>query len=249
MPKDEPITADTLTGRRFYRFLKLTLAPYLRWAYRVQVSGEDTFPMEGPVIVVANHLSFWDSFLVPLCVPRRVVFLAKAEYWDSFKTRWLVKSLGMIPIRRDIRAKSLAALETGIEFLKSGGVLGLYPEGTRSPDGRLYRGRTGVARLALGSGSPVVPIGLIGSREIMPKGAKFPKLRGNVTVKFGPPLTFEKYAETDNPRVALRAMTDEIMFAIMEQSGQTYVDEYASRDAAPKPSSEDMRIPAEEKLG
>lgn len=249
MSDDAPITAETLTGRRFYRFLQLTLAPYLRWAYRVEVSGVETFPMEGPVIVVANHLSFWDSFWVPLCVPRRVVFLAKAEYWDSFKTRWLVKSLGMIPIRRDIRAKSLAALETGVEFLKSGGVLGLYPEGTRSPDGRLYRGRTGVARLALGSGSPVVPIGLIGSREMMPKGAKFPKLRGKITVKFGPPLTFEKYADTDNPRMALRAMTDEIMFAIMEQSGQTYVDEYASRDAAPKPSSEDMRIPTEEKLG
>lgn len=250
MPPDEaPITADNLTGRHFYRFLELTLAPYLRWAYRVKVSGLETFPMEGPVIVVANHLSFWDSFWVPLCVPRRVVFLAKAEYWDSWKTRWLVKSLGMIPIRRDIRAKSLAALETGIEFLKSGGVLGLYPEGTRSPDGRLYRGRTGVARLALGSNSPVVPIGLIGSREVMPKGAKFPKLRGNITVKFGPPLTFEKYAGNDNPRVALRAMTDEIMFAIMEQSGQTYVDEYASRGPSAKPVPEDLRIPTEEKLG
>jgi 1-acyl-sn-glycerol-3-phosphate acyltransferase len=237
------------TGHRFYRFLELTLAPYLRWAYRVKIEGAETFPMEGPVIVVANHTSFWDSFFVPLCVPRRVVFLAKAEYWDSWKTRWLVSSLGMIPIKRDVRAKSLAALETGIEFLKSGGVLGLYPEGTRSPDGRLYRGRTGVARLALGSGSPVVPIGLIGSREMMPKGAKFPKLRGRVTVKFGPPMTFEKYADTENPRQALRAMTDEIMFAIMNESGQTYVDEYASRESAPKPTADDMRIPTEEQLG
>ncbi|HEX2179331.1 MAG TPA: lysophospholipid acyltransferase family protein [Actinomycetota bacterium] len=215
----------------------------------MRVEGTETFPKEGPVIVVANHVSFWDSFFVPLCVPRRVVFLAKAEYWDSWKTRWLVSSLGMIPIKRDVRAKSLAALETGIEFLKSGGVLGVYPEGTRSPDGRLYRGRTGVARLALGSGSPVVPIGLIGSREMMPKGAKFPKLRGRVTVKFGPPMTFEKYADTENPRQALRAMTDEIMFAIMNQSGQTYVDEYASREAAPKPTADDMRIPSEEQLG
>ncbi len=249
MPTSEPITADTITGRRFYRFLELTLAPYLRWAYRVQVEGIETFPMEGPVIVAANHTSFWDSFFVPLCVPRRVVFLAKAEYWDSWRTAWLVKSLGMIPIKRDVRAKSLAALETGIEFLKSGGVLGVYPEGTRSPDGRLYRGRTGVARLALGANCPVVPIGLTGSREMMPKGHKFPKLRGRVTVKFGPPLTFDKYTDSDNPRQALRAMTDKIMFAIMAQSGQTYVDEYASRTAAPKPTSEDLRIPTEEKLG
>lgn len=249
MSTPTPITADTLTGRRFYRFLELTLAPYLRWAYRVKVEGAETFPMEGPVIVVANHTSFWDSFFVPLCVPRRVVFLAKAEYWDSWRTRWLVKSLGMIPIRRDIRAKSLAALETGIEFLKSGGVLGLYPEGTRSPDGRLYRGRTGVARLALGANSPVVPIGLTGSREMMPKGARFPKLRGNVTVKFGPPMTFEKYSEMDNPRLALRSITDEIMFAIMGLTGQAYVDEYATRGVAAQPTPEDLRIPSEEKLG
>ncbi len=243
------MTTENSTGHRFYRFLELTLAPYLRWAYRVKVEGTETFPKEGPVIVVANHTSFWDSFFVPLCVPRRVVFLAKAEYWDSWKTRWLVSSLGMIPIKRDVRAKSLAALETGIEFLKSGGVLGVYPEGTRSPDGRLYRGRTGVARLALGSSSPVVPIGLIGSRNMMPKGAKFPKLRGRVTVKFGPPMTFEKYADSENPRQALRAMTDEIMFAIMNQSGQAYVDEYASRAAAPKPTADDMRIPSDEQLG
>lgn len=240
--------ADAPTGHRFYRFLELTLAPYLRWAYRVKVEGVETFPKEGPVIVVANHVSFWDSFFVPLCVPRRVVFLAKAEYFESWKTAWLVKSLGMIPIKRDVRAKSLAALETGIEFLRSGGVLGLYPEGTRSPDGRLYRGRTGVARLALGSESSVVPIGLIGSREMMPKGARFPKLRGRVTVKFGPPLTFEKYADSDNPRLALRAMTDEIMFAIMTQSGQEYVDEYASRDSKPPAkTAEDFRVPTEDK--
>ena len=249
MPTVAPVTADTITGRRFYRFLELTLAPYLRWAYRVKVEGAETFPKEGPVIVAANHTSFWDSFFVPLCVPRRVVFLAKAEYWDSWRTRWLVKSLGMIPIKRDVRAKSLAALETGIEFLKSGGVLGVYPEGTRSRDGRLYRGRTGVARLAVGASCPVVPIGLIGSREMMPKGARFPKLRGRVTVRFGPPMTFEKFASPDNPRQALRAITDEIMFAIMALSGQTYVDEYNSREAAPKPTTDDLRIPTEEKLG
>lgn len=248
------------TGRLFYRFLELTLAPYLRWAYRVKVEGAETFPDEGPAIVVANHTSFWDSFWVPLCVPRRVVFLAKAEYFESWKTAWLVKSLGMIPIKRDVRAKSLAALETGIEFLKTGGVLGVYPEGTRSPDGRLYRGRTGVARLALGAESPVVPIGLIGAREVMPKGARLPRFRGRITVKFGPPMTFEKYADSDNPRVALRAITDEIMFGIMNLSGQEYVDEYAPRDSAvkqvprpaedtAKPTQEDLRIPTDEKLG
>jgi 1-acyl-sn-glycerol-3-phosphate acyltransferase len=239
----------------FYWIMKhIVIGPILLAIFRPWVVGLEHVPKQGPVILASNHLSFIDSIFLPLVVDRPVVFLAKSEYFTGkglkgWATRLFFQAANQLPIDRSGGKASEASLNTGLRVLGEGRILGIYPEGTRSPDGRLYRGRTGVARLALGSNSPVVPIGLIGSREVMPKGAKFPKLRGHITVKFGPPLTFEKYADNDNPRVALRAMTDEIMFAIMEQSGQTYVDEYASRDAAPKPAPEDMRIPTEEKLG
>ncbi|MBW3591281.1 MAG: 1-acyl-sn-glycerol-3-phosphate acyltransferase, partial [Actinobacteria bacterium] len=143
--------------------MKGILGPYLKLAYRVRIEGVENFPKEGPVIVVGNHTSFLDSFWIPLAVPRRVVFLAKAEYFESWKTAWFFRSLGMIPVKRGSRHMAEAALQTGVEVLEEGGVLGLYPEGTRSPDGRLYRGRTGVARLAVKAKAPVVAIGMIGS--------------------------------------------------------------------------------------
>lgn len=214
-----------------YRLMKGILGPYLKLAYRVKIEGAENFPKEGPVIVVGNHTSFLDSFWIPLAVPRRVVFLAKAEYFESWKTAWFFRSLGMIPIKRGSRHMAEAALQTGVEVLEEGGVLGLYPEGTRSPDGRLYRGRTGVARLAVKAKAPVVAIGMIGSRDIMPKEARFPKLRGRVTIKFSAPMTFEKYEGLEGDRLALRAITDEVMFEIMSLSGQSYVDEYASSAA------------------
>lgn len=235
-------------GNFLYRVLKLILTPILRALYRVRAEGLESFPREGPVIVVSNHVSFLDSFWIPLMVPRQMVFLAKAEYFESWKTAWFFRALGMIPVKRDIKEKTEAALQAGIEVLGQGGVLGLYPEGTRSPDGRLYRGRTGVARLALRSKAPVVPVGLIGSREVMPKQAKIPKLWGRVTVRFGPPLAFDRYYDQDEDRFVLRAMTDEIMFEIMELSGQTYVDDYASREATDI-VPEDFRIPMAEMLG
>lgn len=235
-------------GSILYRVLKLILTPILKALYRVKAEGLEDFPAEGPVIVVANHVSFLDSFWIPLCVPRRMVYLAKAEYFESWKTRWFFSALGMIPVRRDIKEKTEAALQAGIEVLQEGGVLGLYPEGTRSPDGRLYRGRTGVARLALRSQAPVVPVGLIGSREVMPKQAKMPKLWGRVTVRFGKPLSFERYLDQEEDRFVLRTITDEIMYEIMTLSEQTYVDEYASKEATDV-IPEDFRIPMAEMLG
>lgn len=234
-----------------YRLLKIILGPYLRVAYRVRIEGAEHFPDEGPVIVVGNHTSFMDSFWIPLAVPRRVVFLAKSEYFESWKTAWFFRSLGMIPIKRGSRHLAEAALQTGVEVLGEGGVLGLYPEGTRSPDGRLYRGRTGVARLAMNAKAPVVAIGLNGSREVMPKEARFPKLRGRVHIKFGAPMTFEKYEGQEADRLALRAITDEIMFEIMSLSGQSYVDEYASTVARNSRNGDgkkgdDFRLPSEE---
>jgi 1-acyl-sn-glycerol-3-phosphate acyltransferase len=235
-------------GTLLYRFLRVILTPVLRVLYRMKSEGLEDFPEEGPVIVVANHTSFMDSMFIPLCVPRQMVYLAKAEYFETWKTRWFFNALGMIPVKRDVKEKTEAALVAGAEVLGAGGVLGLYPEGTRSPDGRVYRGRTGVARLALKSRAPVVPVGLTGSREAMPKDAKFPKLRGRVTISFGRPLHFDRYFEHDADRFVLRTITDEIMFEIMTLSGQTYVDEYASREATDV-VPEDFRIPVGELLG
>lgn len=235
-------------GNLLYRVLKVILTPILRALYRVRSEGLEEFPSQGPVIVVSNHVSFMDSLWVPLRVPRRMFYLAKAEYFESWKTAWFFKALGMIPCKRDVKEKTEAALQAGLDVLGTEGVLGLYPEGTRSPDGRLYRGRTGVARLALRSRAPVVPVGLHGSREVMPKQAKLPKLWGRVTVRFGKPLTFERYFDQQEDRFALRSITDEIMFEIMSLSGQSYVDEYASREATDV-VPEDFRIPLEELLG
>lgn len=235
-------------GNIFYRVLRLVLTPILRALYRVKLEGLDGFPVSGPVIVASNHLSFLDSFFIPLCVPRRMVFLAKAEYFESWKTAWFFKALGMIPVKRDAATQAEAALHSGLEVLDFGGCLGLYPEGTRSPDGRLWRGRTGVARLTLRSKTPVVPVGLLGTLEVMPKDRKVPRLWGRVTVRFGPPLNFERYYDEQEDRFVLRAVTDEIMFEIMTLSGQAYVDEYASRQAT-EVIPEDFRIPVDELLG
>jgi 1-acyl-sn-glycerol-3-phosphate acyltransferase len=235
-------------GNFFYRILKMILSPILRLVYRVRSEGRETFPDQGPVIVVANHLSFMDSLFVPLCVPRRMVFLAKAEYFESPATAWFFKALGMIPVKREIKEKTEAALQAGIEVLGEGGVLGLYPEGTRSHDGRLYRGRTGVARLALRSRAPVVPVGIIGTRQVMPKEAGFPRPWGRVTIRFGAPLIFERHYEEEADRFVLRTVTDEIMYEIMSLSEQTYFDDYASREAT-EVVPEDFRIPVEEMLG
>ena len=235
----------TTNKNLLYRFLKLTLQPYLAWAYRFETQGAENFPKEGGVIVVGNHVSFMDSFWIPMCTPRRVVFLAKSEYFESWKTAWFFRSLGMIPLKRGVRHKADAALQAGVECLEAGGVLGLYPEGTRSPDGRLYRGRTGVARLALSSGCPVVPVGLVGSRDVMPKEAKLPRLRGKVIARLGSPMTFEG-REPDHK--TLRAVTDEVMHEIARLSGQEYVDQYspiASRNGGPK--KEAKQPPVDEK--
>lgn len=235
-------------GSFLYRTLKAILRPLLRVLYRVKAEGGEKLPREGPVIIVANHVSFMDSLWMPLCVPRRMVFLAKAEYFENWKTRWLFHALGMIPVKREVKEKTEAALASGIEVLSAEGVLGLYPEGTRSPDGRLYRGRTGVARLALRSRAPVIPVGLLGSREVMPKQARFPRLWGRVRVRFGEPLSFDRYYGREEDRFVLRAVTDEIMFEIMNLSDQTYVDEYASKEATDV-VPEDFRIPVGEMLG
>lgn len=220
-------------SRVAYRGIKAALGALMNRAYRIRVEGLEHVPSDGSGIVAANHISFLDSFFIPLVIPRRVTYLAKAEYWDSWKTRWFFDLVGQIPVRRHDSAKAQAALEAGRQVLNRGGLLGIYPEGTRSPDGVCYRGKTGVARMALDTRSPVVPVGLIGTREIMSKDAKLPRLRGDVTVRFGRPHVIDKDVAGDDP-LALRTFVDGLMFDICTLSGQDYRDEYADKRAKQK---------------
>ena len=217
-----------------YWVLKAILKPILRLLYGIRVEGLENVPRKGPAIIAANHLSFLDSFFIPLVVNRRkVTYLAKADYFKSWKTAWFFKMAGQIPIDRTGGEKSERALRTALRVLKEGKLLGIYPEGTRSPNDKLHRGRTGVARLALAAKVPIIPCGLIGTLEVMPPDAKLPKLFGRpkVVVRFGRPLELSRFAGQERDRFVLRSITDELMYEIMMLSGQEYVDEYASRTA------------------
>ncbi|MFN2390211.1 MAG: lysophospholipid acyltransferase family protein [Actinomycetota bacterium] len=237
----EELTEEKVAGDMGYWVIKAILKPILLTIYRIRVEGRENIPRNGAAIIAANHLSFLDSFFIPLVVNRRkLTYLAKADYFTSWKTAWFFKMCGQIPVDRDDKEKSQQALSTGLKVLRSGNLLGIYPEGTRSPDGKLYRGRTGAARLALAARVPVVPCGLVGTDEVMPKAAKLPRFTGRVrvTVRFGKPIDFSRYGGREQDRFVLRSATDEIMYEIMELSGQSYVDGYASRTATePLPES------------
>lgn len=215
-----------------YWFLKfLALGPLLRLIFRPWVTGEEHVPREGPVILAANHLSYTDWLFMPLVLPRRVTFVAKAEYFEGtgFKgwfQRTFFSGTGQVPIDRASGSAAAGALRTQLRMLSEGEICGIFPEGTRSHDGRLYRGRTGVARVALESGVPVIPVGLIGTDIVAPPG----KIFGRITrpgVKFGAPLDFSRYEGMQDDRYILRAITDEIMYEIMRLTDQEYVDLYA----------------------
>ncbi|MEX2540075.1 MAG: lysophospholipid acyltransferase family protein [Actinomycetota bacterium] len=221
-------------SRAAYPALKFVIGGSIKRMYRVRVEGLENVPSSGNGIVAANHISFLDSFFIPSVVARRMTYLAKAEYWDSWKTRWFFELGGQIPIRRQETEKSQAALDAGLRVLNKGGLLGIYPEGTRSPDGVCYRGKTGVARMAMLAGAPVVPTGVIGTREIMSKDAKMPRLRGDVTLRFGTPISITQ-AEVDDDPLAMRTFVDRLMYEIVQLSGQDYRDHYAGREPKPQP--------------
>ncbi len=182
------------------------------------------------MILAPNHVTFLDSMFLPLVLRRRVTFVAKAEYFDSWKTAWFFRAAGQIPMRREGGSASERALAAARDVLTSGKVLGIYPEGTRSPDGRLYRGHTGAARLALGCGAPVIPVGLVGTSAIQPPGSNRPRPFKKVTVRFGVPLDLSRFeGQAVGDPMTLRAATDELMFEIRNLSGQDYVDRYAKR--------------------
>jgi 1-acyl-sn-glycerol-3-phosphate acyltransferase len=185
-----------------YWVVKAVLTPVLRFFYRVRVEGIEHLPRRGPAILASNHVSFCDSFFLPMVVRRRITFVAKAEYFEDPKSAWFFRSVGQIPIKRSGGSASQGALDAATEVLRGGGLFGIYPEGTRSPDGRLYRGRTGVAR---------------------------PNVFTPVTVRIGRPLQFDRHERGDDPLV-LRQVTDEVMFEIRALSGQDYVNHYAKRD-------------------
>lgn len=209
------------------------LGPPLKALYHPTVEGLEHIPAQGPAILASNHLSFSDSFFLPLVVSRRITFLAKSDYFTGPGAKgWLTKqffsSMGQVPVDRSGGAASMAAINTGIRILRSGSLLGIYPEGTRSPDGRLYRGRTGPARMSLAAPAPVIPVAMIGTDKIQPTGQKIPNLYP-LTIRIGRPLDFSRYEGMEDDRFVLRSMTDEIMYELMVLSGQEYVDIYASK--------------------
>jgi 1-acyl-sn-glycerol-3-phosphate acyltransferase len=218
----------------FYWVVKAVLWPFLRVIFRPWAEGTENVPREGRAILASNHLSFSDHFFAPLPLPRKVVFLAKAEYFTRRGLKGLFSKaffsgMGQIPVDRAGGEASERALRTGLRVLAAGELLGIYPEGTRTPDGRLYRGKTGVARLALESRSPVIPTAMVGGFEFQPPGKIAPRLRIRPGVRFGKPLDFSRYYGMEHDHVVLRAMTDEIMYELMKLSGQEYVDQYAQR--------------------
>ena len=218
-----------------YWGIKGVLTPILRLCYRVRIEGREHIPKQGPVILAANHRSFMDSIFLPLVIRRRVTFVAKAEYFDSKKTAWFFRGVGQIPIRREGGSASERALASATEVLEEGGVFGIYPEGTRTRDGYLHRGHTGVARLALRTGAPIVPVGMIGTDEIQATDAKLPRFFRRVTIRFGAPIPLGHYVGREDERIALRQLTDEVMFEIQGLSRYEYVDTYATKKAEDVP--------------
>ena len=217
-----------------YWLLKyVILGPVLKLVFRPLVEGRENVPDTGPAIIASNHLSFSDSIFMPLMVKRRVTFVAKQEYFTGKGLKgWVTKMFfvgtGCIPVDRSGGRAAQAAIETGMRVLREGKLFGIYPEGTRSPDGRLYRGKTGVARMALESGAPVVPVAMLNSDEIQPTGQIIPNLR-RPRIVFGKPLDFSRYQGMAGDRFIERAITDEIMYELMQLSGREYIDIYAQK--------------------
>ena len=216
--------------------MKYFVTPFVRVFVRVRVEGREHVPRRGPVILASNHRSFLDSIFIPLVMRRRVTFVAKAEYFDDPKVAWFFRSCGQIPIRREGGSASERALASATEVLRSGNVFGIYPEGTRTRDGYLHRGHTGVARLAMRCNVPIVPIGLIGTDDVQPIDSRLPRLFQRVTIRFGEPIDPARYSGREHDRMALRELTDEVMYEICQLSGYEYVDTYATKHAEDIPT-------------
>ena len=216
-----------------YFFLKtFVLGPLLRVLFRPWIRGIENVPTSGAAILASNHLSFSDSIFLPLMLRRPVTFLAKSDYFTGkglkgALSRWFFTATGQLPIDRSGGKASEASLNTGLQVLAGGNLLGIYPEGTRSPDGKLYRGRTGIARMVLEARVPVIPVAMIDTEKVQPIGQRLPKIR-RVGVNIGAPLDFSRFEGMEGDRIVLRAVTDEIMYELQKLSGQVYDDVYAT---------------------
>jgi 1-acyl-sn-glycerol-3-phosphate acyltransferase len=219
--------------------LRAALTPVVDVLVHPHAEGLEHVPTTGPAILCSNHVSFVDPVVVAILVPRPVFYLGKSEYFGPW-WGWFFVRLGVIPVVRRGGAEGESSLERGRDVLDAGALLGIYPEGTRSPDGRLYRGKTGTARLAIRTGAPVIPIGVIGTREVMPPSSLVPR-PGRVEVRFGEPLDFSYLHGRDNDHRALREATDRLMSAIRGLTGQTYADVYAAQARAAQASSQSSR--------
>ncbi|MEV8328375.1 lysophospholipid acyltransferase family protein [Kitasatospora sp. NPDC056731] len=219
----------------FYRLMKMIVAPLLRIFFRPWIEGEENIPTEGAAIIASNHLSFSDSFFFPALIKRRVTFIAKAEYFNTpgikgRLTAAFFKGVGQLPVDRSgVRGAGEAAIRSAIAVLDGGELFGVYPEGTRSPDGKLYRGKVGgLARVALATGAPVIPVAMIDTEKVQPPGQVIPNFGTRPGIRIGRPLDFSRYHGMENDRFILRSVTDEVMYEIMRLSGQEYVDIYAT---------------------
>jgi 1-acyl-sn-glycerol-3-phosphate acyltransferase len=227
---------------KLYPVAKAILSPVFKGLWRITTVGLDRLPAAGGAIFCPNHTSVIDSFFLPLVLPRRITFVGKAEYMDSWKTKHLFPAMGMIPIDRGGGDAAERALSTAARVLEAGEFFGIYPEGTRARDGRLHRGHTGPARLALRTGSPIVPVGIVGTREIQPPDAKVPRPFKRAEVRFGRPIDVQRYSDRADDRMVLRQIIDEVMFEIRELTGQEYVDEYATKKAETFPTAERAQV-------
>ncbi|MCE9622103.1 MAG: 1-acyl-sn-glycerol-3-phosphate acyltransferase [Actinomycetia bacterium] len=223
-------------GKLQTRFRRVA-RPVTNKLWNFHLEGFDRLPTDGPAILCPNHVSFLDSAFLMLHVFRNISFVGKAEYMDSWKTKFLFPAMGMIPIDRAGGDKSQAALDTAERVLRRGELFGIFPEGTRSRDGDLYKGRTGAARLAMKVGCPIFPVGVVGTREIQPPDAKFPKFRRECTIRIGRPINVARYANRgEDQHLVLRQITDELMFEIRELTGQVYRNVYAGKTAETEPT-------------
>ena len=231
------MTADTANGAGdIQRRTRRVIRPIATRLWTFDLQGFERLPAEGPAILCPNHVSFLDSGFLMLHVGRNISFVGKAEYMDSWKTKFLFPAMGMIPIDRAGGAKSTAALDAAEAVLRRGELFGIFPEGTRSRDGFLYKGHTGAARLALKVGCPIYPVGVIGTREIQPPDAKLPKIRKRATIKIGRPIKVDRYRNKVDDHLVLSQITDELMYEIRELTGQEYRDSYATKKADSLPA-------------
>jgi 1-acyl-sn-glycerol-3-phosphate acyltransferase len=202
----------------------------------IETTGYERLPVDGPAILCPNHISFLDSAFLMITAPRRISFVGKAEYMDSWKTKFLFPAVGMIPIDRSGGERSSSALEAAARVLRRGELFGIFPEGTRSRDGFLYKGHTGAARLALEVGCPIFPVGIVGTDRIQPPEARAPKLSGSCRISIGRPVRTDRYADRRGDRLVLRQIIDEVMFEIREMTGQEYRNTYATKQAESLPA-------------